>query len=313
VRTAEAIVAYIDSLRLRGLSAATMRVAHYTLRGFAAWLEKRKMTEITRLTAGDLAKYLGEFRRRGVSASYYRDQLRGLHQFFAWLTAQHVLLADPSAGIVIPRPPDALPRDVSESDAEALVSAPLVLAPWPGTPIAPWALRDRAIVELLYSSGLRRGEVVGLDVADIDFERGLVTVRHGKGGKGRVVPLGRTAADAIRDYLSRERPQWLAHPSVTALFISTRGPHHGGRMNGGSIDERVRLAARRVRRDKRMTPHMLRHSLATHLLRNGASLRHVQEILGHASLDTTKIYTQVTILDLKEAHARTHPRGGRKK
>jgi integrase/recombinase XerD len=311
VKTGEAIDAYLNSLRTRGLSAATVRVAHYTLRGFAAWLAGRKMTEITLVTAADLATYARELRARGISASYLRDQLRGVHQFFAWLTAQHVLLADPSAGLLIARPPDALPRDLSEGDVEALVSEPLVLAPWPGHPIAPWALRDRAIVELLYSSGLRRGEVVGLDVGDIDFVRGLVTVRHGKGGKGRVVPLGRTAADAIRDYLTRERPEWLANPSVTALFISTRGPHHGGRMKGASIDERVRLAARRTGREKRMTPHMLRHSLATHLLRNGASLRHVQEILGHASLDTTKIYTQVTIRDLKEAHARSHPRGRR--
>jgi site-specific recombinase XerD len=184
----------------------------------------------------------------------------------------------------------------------------LLNAPDPGLLVG---IRDRAVLELLYSTGLRRAEIVALDLTDVDLTDCIVIVRSGKGGKDRIVPLGETAAEALVNYLTKARSMFLKHPGVTALLLGRRnGRHPGGqRLGPGSILDIVKRAALRSEIGKRITPHMFRHSFATHLLRAGADLRHVQEMLGHNRIDTTETYTHLDVTDLSAAHAKAHPRG----
>ncbi|MGH3089120.1 MAG: tyrosine-type recombinase/integrase [Rubrobacteraceae bacterium] len=264
------------------------------------------------ITHEDLAAYQKEllahrYRRspkgawKPLAATTRYERQAVVCRFFDWLVSQRVLLADPAAkawprwnGRPLPR------RALCEKEIERLLAAP--------DPKSPFGLRDRAILELFYSSGLRLGELAALDLTDIDLSGGTVLVRAGKGAKSRVVPLGETAGKALALYLRDARPCLAKNPGVNALFLGGRGVGKGRRLVACSIGERVSMAA-----DKAgllgVTPHRLRHSVATHLLRAGADIRHVQEILGHAHVQTTEIYTHLAIPDLLEAHQRTHPRG----
>jgi integrase/recombinase XerC len=230
-----------------------------------------------------------------------------LRSFFAFLQRRGVASHNPAAGVRTPRRRTSLPRFLPEPEIRALLDAP--------DPTRPDGLRDRALLEILYASGMRAGELVALDVADLSLEEGgegTARIRRGKGGKERVALLGRPAVAALHDYLSHGRPVLAARrrgagpPPVTALLLNKSGG---------------RLSDRGVRRifDKyfahvaavypKVTPHVLRHSFATHLLDHGADLRVVQELLGHADLSATQTYTHVTTGRLQETYRRAHPRG----
>jgi len=169
----------------------------------------------------------------------------------------------------------------------------------------PLGLRDRAILETLYATGMRRMEAANLDVGDLDRARSVVLVRKGKGGKDRLVPLGAQALGWIERYLEKCRPLLEVSASEPALFLSG----YGGRMNPNYLGNWVRKTIDRARLDKTGSCHLFRHACATHLLENGADIRFIQQLLGHARLDTTQIYTAVTITQLREVHARCHPHG----
>jgi integrase/recombinase XerD len=195
--------------------------------------------------------------------------------------------------------PRTLPRPLSVDEVTALIAAPAD----DGTPVA---LRDRAILETLYGAGLRISELVGLDVDDVDLDEGSVRA-FGKGSRERVVPLGRYATAALQAYLVRARPA-LARPRTRgALFLNQRG----GRLTRQGCTNIVKAMARRAGIGKRVTPHMLRHSFATHLLEGGADVRVVQELLGHASVATTQVYTLVTKDRLRDVYFEAHPRARR--
>jgi integrase/recombinase XerD len=219
--------------------------------------------------------------------------VRGLHRF---LLLEGEADGDPAGDVRPPSTPQRLPKAVAVADVERLLEA----ASFAGTPAA---LRDRALLELLYGSGARISEAVGLDVDDLDPERGLVRLR-GKGSKERLVPVGSYAVAALDAYLVRARPGLAARGRGTpAVFLNTRG----GRLSRQSAWAVLQTAADRAGLTG-ISPHSLRHSFATHLLEGGADVRVVQELLGHASVTTTQIYTRVTADTLREVYAASHPR-----
>jgi integrase/recombinase XerD len=223
---------------------------------------------------------------------------RGLHRF---ALREGLSAADPSASVRPPTPPRRLPRALPLDDVLALVEA----AGFDGTPKA---VRDQALLEFLYGTGARIGEAVGLDLDDLDLERGTVLL-HGKGGKDRVVPVGGFAREAISAYLVRGRPTFAAASRAgrggsAALFVNSRG----GRLSRQSAWTILRTSAERAGLRVAIGPHTLRHSFATHLLDGGADVRVVQELLGHASVTTTQVYTMVTVDRLREVYATSHPR-----
>jgi integrase/recombinase XerD len=220
--------------------------------------------------------------------------LRGLHRF--WLL-EGVTPTDPAAAVRPPTPAKRLPKAISVTQVEALLAAAAV-----GD--TPASLRDRALLEVLYGAGARISEAVGLDVDDIDLDAGAVRLR-GKGSKQRVVPLGSFAREAVSAYLVRSRPVFAARGVGTpAVFLNSRG----GRLSRQSGWSVLHAAAERAGLGGAVSPHTLRHSFATHLLDGGADVRTVQELLGHASVTTTQIYTLVTAEKLREVYAAAHPR-----
>jgi integrase/recombinase XerD len=223
--------------------------------------------------------------------------VRGFHRF---LLREGLAPADPARGVRPPSPPKRLPKAISVEEVESLLVAA-------GADDTPRAIRDRALLELLYGCGARISEAVGLDVDELDMESGTVRLL-GKGRKERVVPVGSYAREAVSAYLVRGRPVLATGQSASAgspaLFLNARG----GRLSRQSAWTVLRAAAQRAGIRKEISPHTLRHSFATHLLDGGADVRVVQELLGHASVTTTQVYTLVTVDRLREVYATSHPR-----
>lgn len=229
-----------------------------------------------------------------ASAARTLVAVRGLHRFLA---TEGVTQADPAAGVAPPKTPMRLPKAIGVEQVERLIAAASV-----GDP--PLPLRDRALVEVLYGAGARISEAVGLDVDDLDLDEGTVRL-VGKGAKARIVPVGRLAREAVAAYLVQARPTLATRGRGTpALFLGARG----GRLSRQSAWAALRAAAQRADLAGHVSPHTLRHSFATHLLDGGADVRVVQELLGHASVTTTQIYTLVTVARLREVYAEAHPR-----
>ena len=220
--------------------------------------------------------------------------VRGLHKFFL---REGLTATDPARQVRPPAPPRRLPKAIAVEQVEALLQAA-------GADETPRSVRDRALLEVLYGSGARISEAVGLDVDDVDLTSHVVRLR-GKGGKDRIVPLGSFARAAVEAYLVRARPVLVAAGGGTpALFLNARG----GRLSRQSAWTVLRNAAERAGLSVEVSPHTLRHSFATHLLDGGADVRVVQELLGHASVTTTQVYTLVTVDRLREVYAAAHPR-----
>ncbi len=302
----ETYVAHLAT-RLRGV-----RTERDRLMRFIEWITARRVFDVRAVTRQHIEQYRAdlltiEYRRcdgmhkLGQRGRY--DRLAVVQRFFAWLVANRLLIGDPSAGVKRGRRGAWQPATVlTEAEIAMLLEAP--------DASSLTGIRDRAVLELMYSTGLRRAEVVALDLADVDLTDLVVNVRSGKGDKQRLVPIGATAAEALINYLTKARPLFLKNASATALFlVGTRCGQTGRRLGAGSIANVVRAAARRSELGKHVTPHALRHTFATHLLRAGADVRHVQELLGHNRIDTTETYTHLDLSDLAQAHARAHPRG----
>jgi len=220
--------------------------------------------------------------------------VRGFHRF---LLREGLTAADPARGVRPPAPAKRLPKAITVEDVEALLVAA-------GADETPRAVRDRALLELLYGSGARISEAVGLDVDELDLSSGTVRLM-GKGSKERIVPLGSYAREAVSAYLVRSRPGLVAAgPGSPALFLNARG----GRLSRQSAWTILQTVADRAGVTHDVSPHTLRHSFATHLLDGGADVRTVQELLGHASVTTTQVYTLVTVDSLREVYATSHPR-----
>lgn len=227
------------------------------------------------------------------ASSSQKSAVAALRFLFTWLVRTGQLVADPTRHLRLPRAAQTLPRVPSTSDVVRVLRA---------SPKSPAGLRDRAALELLYGTGLRGGELVRLDLGDVDLAQRLVLVREGKGRQDRLVPLGSRARAALVAYLERGRPALLWHRETPAVFV-VRG---GARLSRGHLCTRVRRLA--ARRGIALRPHLLRHACATHLLKGRADIRHIQRLLGHKSLSTTERYTRVEISDLRAVVRRCHPR-----
>ncbi|HEX6262393.1 MAG TPA: site-specific tyrosine recombinase XerD [Actinomycetota bacterium] len=296
---------FLDHLAVeRGLSSNTLEAYRRDLRRYLAFLGKRGVAEATRASEEDVAafvrhlsgaEYAPERRYQASSVARALAAVRALHRFLA---LEGLTEDDPTQGVIRPRIPRSLPKPLSVDEVADLLAAP--------GDTEPPALRDTAILEVLYGGGLRISELVALDVDDVDLEEGSVRV-VGKGEKERVVPLGRYAVRAAEAYLARGRPALAGARTRGALFLNQRG----GRLTRQGATNIIQSAARRAGIRKRVTPHVLRHSFATHLLEGGADVRVVQELLGHASVATTQIYTLVTEDRLREVYDEAHPRAKR--
>ena len=245
-------------------------------------------------TLEDLERYTAQLRADGLSAATIARRTASARSFYRHQQLLGAREDNPAAAVALPRRPKQLPKTLSPGEAERLIDAAK------GT--EPRALRDQALVELLYGAGLRVSEAVGLDRTGVDLDDRLVRV-IGKGGKERVVPIGRPAVEALRRYLARGRP-YLDRRHRPELFLNARG---GGLTRAGAFLILRRLAERAGLEPERVHPHLLRHSFATHLLEGGADLRSVQEMLGHADLSTTELYTHVTDRRRRESYFRAHP------
>ena len=305
----DALRAYLDHLTVeRGLAANTLSSYRRDLRRYLVHLSSREVTAPGSVAEADINAFLLALREgdpdhpplAANSAARAVVAVRGFHRF---LLREGTTAGDPARAVRPPSPPKRLPKAITVEEVEALLEAA-------GADQTPRAVRDRALLELLYGCGARISEAVGLDVDELDLDSGTVKLR-GKGSKERIVPLGSYARQAIDGYLVRSRPVLVAGggPKASpALFLNARG----GRLSRQSAWTVLRAAAGRaglrddVRRE--ISPHTLRHSFATHLLDGGADVRVVQELLGHASVTTTQVYTLVTVERLREVYAVAHPR-----
>jgi integrase/recombinase XerD len=298
---------YLDHLTVeRGLARNSLVAYHRDLRRYAAWLAGSGVIALHGVSEADISAF-GAVLRRGdgeesppLAASSVARALvsvRGLHRFAA---REGRVETDVSAPVRPPVPPKRLPRALSVEQITALLEA--AGADTAGED-APRALRDRALLEFLYGTGSRISEAVGLDLDELDLEGGAVRLL-GKGSRERIVPVGRLAREALSAYLVRGRPALISR-GTPAVFLSARG----NRLSRQSAWTILQDAARRARIDPSVvSPHVLRHSYATHLLDGGADVRVVQELLGHASVTTTQVYTLVTVDRLREVYAAAHPR-----
>jgi integrase/recombinase XerD len=300
-----ALRTYLDHLAVeRGLATNTLTSYRRDLRRYLAFLEERDIDDVDGVDEQVVSAFLMRLREgdadhpplSATSAGRTVVAVRGFHKF---CVADGLAAADPAAGVRPPAPTRRLPKALPLADVESILEA----AGSAGTTLA---LRDRALLEVLYGTGARISEAVGLDVDDIDRVEGTV-VLHGKGGKERMVPIGSYALEAVDAYLTRARPE-LASVGTSeragALFLNARG----GRLSRQSAWTVLVKAADRAGVTRDVSPHTLRHSFATHLLEGGADVRVVQELLGHASVTTTQIYTLVTVDNLREVFAVAHPR-----
>jgi integrase/recombinase XerD len=276
------------------LAPRTVDAYRRDLTALRGWLGRSPSTSSTE----DLERYVAELRAQGLAATTIARRIAAIRSFFRHQVLVGLRDDNPAADVGLPRRARKLPRTLSPGEAERLVEAAA------GT--TPRDLRDRALVELLYGAGLRVSEAVGLEKGGVDLDERLVR-SIGKGGKERIVPLGRSAADALRRYLSRGRP-FLDRRHRPELFLNARG---GPLTRAGAFLILRRLAEKAGLDPRRIHPHLLRHSFATHLLEGGADLRSVQEMLGHADLATTELYTHVTDRRRREAYYAAHPHAKR--
>ena len=291
----------------RGIARGTIAYRRVYLGQLLAWLERRAITRARAITPRVLDEYLVHLKTRktdynraeptALSVKTLAAEASVLRSFGRWLAARRAVLFDPAEHLKLGDRTQPLPKAVlTEAEVQSLLAAP-------GREIL--GLRDCAILETLYSTGLRRAELCALDLYDLDHAGELVRVRGGKGGRDRVIPIGKAALAAIRRYIRDSRPELVATPKEPALFVAAITRR---RLNVKTLNLLVRKHAEAAGIPKHVTPHVLRHTCATALLRGGADIRHVQAILGHASVATTQIYTRVAVEDLVRVHRRHHPR-----
>ena len=296
-RDAEEFLSYLTVER--GRAPASISAYRRDLLAYEAFLADRGL-RLLEADVGAIEAYVALLSetRRPSSTARALAAVRGLHRF---CVDERGATRDPTEGVSTPRIPQAIPKALSEAEVELLLSAVI------GDD--PRALRDRAILETLYATGMRISELAGLRLGDLDTGRGLA-VAYGKGSKERLVPIGRQAVAALEVWLGAQGRdamapvRWARRVDAEAVFISTRGK----RMSRQAVWQVVRTAAKKVKLEDRVSPHVLRHSCATHLLEHGADIRVVQELFGHATITTTQVYTKVSPELLRRVYEQAHPR-----
>jgi integrase/recombinase XerD len=303
------VLEYLIYLVGKGRAQETVRWRRSPLSMFGRYLSRQGTCSIADVSRDLVDDYLatlksGAFNRSGkpLSAGSYRDHLIALNDFFKWLASRGKLLINPAEDALreVGRLPVRLPHALTVEEMEKVIGA--------CTPTTALGLRDRAVLEVLYSTGIRKRELVRLDISDFRSAGRELLIRDGKGGKDRVVPLGEYAWSFTEAYIRLVRPWQVSGPEEKALFLQHRS---GRRFALRCVGDIVERAAAKSGVGRRVSPHVFRHTMATHMLRNRADLRHIQAILGHADLRSTQIYTEVSIEDLKEVMRRAHPHGRR--
>jgi integrase/recombinase XerD len=293
---------YCGWLEARNYSSQTIRGRRHYLVFFVQWCAERGLeapSEVTKPVIEQYQKLLFNYRKKGGEPLTFRSQhsqLLPLRAFFKWLARQNYILYNPASDIDLPRLDKPLPRNTLSAAEVETVLATI-------DPREPTGIRDRTIIETLYSTGIRRKELINLQRYDIYFERGTVFIREGKGGKDRVVPIGERAIAWVRKYMYEVRPQYSTMPDSGVLFLND----HGEKYSADRMTEHVRELVDKAEMVKKGSCHMFRHTCATLMLDGGADIRFIQQQLGHADLKTTETYTRVTISKLKAIHTATHP------
>jgi integrase/recombinase XerD len=279
----------------RGLSGAYQLSVRQSLDALAGWLRKMN-TPLRDVGTNELAAFLSQRKVEGLNAASLRITTVHLKVFFRWLALKGILEMDPAEPLLAPRPDLTLPDTLHTREINKLLESI--------DPAVHLGRRDRAILELFYASGLRLSELCGLRFEMMDLDDGFLRIT-GKGNKTRVVRVGSKALQAIADYLANERPALVTKRTSSHLFLSIRG----SALSPDRVRQIVKRRAQLAGIEQNIYPHLLRHSFATHLLEGGADLRVIQELLGHADISTTEIYTHVDRHRLKSIHHRFHPRG----
>jgi integrase/recombinase XerD len=279
----------------RGLSDAYQESVRQTLDALAKWIIGQRTT-LRDIGTDELAAFLSQRKKEGLSAASLRITTVHLKVFFRWLVGKENLEMDPAEPLLAPRPDQSLPETLHATELTKLLESI--------DPSASLGRRDLAILELFYSAGLRLSELCKARLEMMDFEGGFLRVT-GKGDKTRIVRVGHKAREAIDNYLRNERPKLVTRKTSSHIFISVRGTA----LSPERVREIVKQRAKLAGIDQNVYPHLLRHSFATHLLEGGADLRVIQELLGHADISTTQVYTHVDRQRLKAVHKQFHPRG----
>ena len=293
---------YVTALRVRDFSENTIRNRYSHIRFFLEWCAERALLEPTEITRPVLERYqrhLFHYRKRDGEPMTFRSQhvrLVALRCWFRWLTRQNLILHNPASELELPRMGRRLPKHVlTISEAEQVLQQPDIHGPL--------GLRDRAILEVLYSCGIRRSEVIHLKLYDLDPERGTLVIRQGKGKKDRFVPIGDRAIAWMQKYIREARPQLVVEPDHGTLFLSSTGEE----ISPDHLTLTVHDYVFNAKIGKTGACHLFRHTMATLMLEGGADIRFIQQMLGHEDLKSTQIYTQVAIRTLQQVHAATHP------
>jgi len=282
---------FLDYLSLqKNCSSNTLRGYRRDIFQFINFLKKNKINSFKSISYQDLLSYLGYLRNYGYSETTIGRKVASLKSFFKFLSARKIIKSNPVALLSSPKKPDRLPDFLTLEEVEKILNIPSEKN-WQ-------SLRDKAILELLYSTGIRVGELTSLKIGDIDFFQELIKVK-GKGKKERIVPIGRYALKALIEYIER-RP----NKKEKNVFLNK----YGKPLSERSVERIIDKFSKKAGIGKKITPHTFRHTFATHMLDRGADLRTVQELLGHERITTTQIYTHLTVEKLKEFYNKTHPR-----
>ena len=279
----------------KGLSSNTLESYQRDLRKFFLFLEEKKVYEIEHISRNNITSFLKEQREKGMATSTLTRNLASIRSFYQFLQKEQIITENPSLELETLKAEKKLPLVLSCKEVELLLEQPET-----GKTMG---LRDKAMLELLYATGLRVSELVSLNVSDLNLKMGFIKC-SGKGSKERMIPLGSVALFSIQEYLKSGRPKMMKHKEEKALFLNQQGT----RLTRQGFWKILKKYALKAGIQTDITPHTLRHSFATHLLENGADLRSVQEMLGHADIATTQIYTHVARSKIKEIYNQTHPR-----
>ena len=296
------LLKYNEAMMLRGYSDSTLHRRESDIRRFIGWCDERSLSHPNQITKPILERYqryLYYYRQarnnRPLSPSSQNHYLTSVRQFFKYLTQQNYLLYNPASELVIIQQAASLPVVLSIEEVEKLIQQP--------DTNKPNGVRDRAILELFYSTGLRRSELCNLTLHDLSLTRKTIHVRNGKGNKDRFIPVGQRALKWIEYYLDKVRDQLIMDINNDALFLND----YGDAFRDNKLGDKVKRFMVNAGLDVPGSCHLLRHAMATHMLENGAELRYIQAMLGHANLSTTQLYTHVSIRQLQHVHEATHP------
>jgi len=295
------LLRYNEAMLIRNYAKSTLHRRESDIRRFVAWCDERSIDQpqaVTKPILERYQKYLYYYRQANgepLAPTSRNHYITSIKQFFKWLTKENYLLYNPASELFVPRQNPSLPVVLTEEEIDQLMAQP--------TLATPYGVRDRAVLELLYSTGIRRSELCHLTVADISLSRKTLYVREGKGGKDRLLPIGGRAVHWLERYLSTVRHQLLLDINEQTLFLND----YGEAFRDNKLSDRVKRFMKSAGITAPGSCHLLRHAMATHMLENGAELRFIQAMLGHADLKATQIYTHVSIRKLQEIHAATHP------